>query len=120
MKTLFFPLQLESIKLEEGSLYVSPSDNGKLQVIKILKLDDYGAHIAMYENQYEHFPKYIDETTLTFGKYNTANKILSIGHLPLSYSALATYKLLFVQSGITGEEELEGYKMWQEASGGYF
>lgn len=120
MFTLFFPLQLDSIKLIEGGLYVSPLNGNQLQVVKILKLDDLGAHIALYENHFSEFPAYIDETTLTFGRYDENNPILSIGHLPISYNTLVSYKLLFVQHSKITEEELEGYKIWLDAQGGYF
>ncbi len=120
MKTLFFPLQLESIRLEEGALYVAPCATGKLQAIKVLKLDDYGAHIALYKNQFVDFPQSIDEQTLMLGRFDEDEAVLIIGHIPVSYPTLATYKLLFVQSSITREDQLEGYNMWFEAKGGYF
>lgn len=120
MNTLYFPLQLDSIKLIEGGIYISPLETGKLQAVKILKLDDFGAHISLYQNQYSEFPSHIDENTLRFGKYGEDDEIFSIEHLPLSYTALASYTLLFVQASTINEHELEGYKIWSEAEGGYF
>lgn len=118
--TLFFPLQLESIQLIEGGIYLSPNNTGLLQAIKILKLDEFGVHISIYSNQYLDFPKDIDEDTLTFGQFDANDETVSVGHLPISYQTFQSYTPLFVQTSTVKEQELDGYNIWLDANGGYF
>ena len=44
----------------------------------------------------------------------------SIGHLPLSYASFAAWQPNLICQSEVAEEELEGYRIGDEAKGGYF
>ena len=108
-------------KLSEGGLCYFPNDNGSYSVLKILKLDDQGVHVRVYSNQFSSPPSKIDESTLFMGGVDhKPNETLGMGHAPLSKKSFEGWKATFFQQSTVKEEELEGYKMWAEAKGGYF
>jgi hypothetical protein len=105
----------------EGGLYSTPNENGTFSVIKILKLDKNGVHVRMYSNQFPEHPGKIDETKLYMaGVDRKPNESLGMGHAPISREAFSTWGVRFIKVVPVEKDELEGYKMWEEASGGYF
>jgi hypothetical protein len=48
------------------------------------------------------------------------NETLGMGHAPISKRAFKDWKAVFFQQSAVNIDELEGYKMWLEAKGGYF
>jgi hypothetical protein len=40
--------------------------------------------------------------------------------MPLTHAAFSDWEPLALRREAIAEEELEGYRMWQEANGGYF
>ena len=108
-------------KLSEGGLYYTPTENGAYSVLKILKLDEQGVHVRLYSNQFSTPPNKVDESTLFMaGVDRKPNETLGMGHAPLSKKSFEGWKATFFQQSAVKEEELEGYKMWLEAKGGYF
>jgi hypothetical protein len=108
-------------KLSEGGLYYTPTENGAYTVLKILKLDEQGVHVRLYSNQFSTPPSKVDESTLFMaGVDHKPNETLGMGHAPLSKKSFEGWKAMFFQQSAVKEEELEGYKMWLEAKGGYF
>jgi hypothetical protein len=104
----------------EGGLYSTQNENGSYSVLKILKLDDNGVHVRLYSNQFSAPPKQIDESKLYMaGVDKKPNETLGMGHAPISKKSFAGWKAVFVQQSTVKDEELEGYKMWAEAKGGY-
>ena len=95
----FIPLDLGAIELREGSLYVLPKEGHQLKVLKILKLDDHGAHIRMYSNLLDQFPDAINQTTLWMAGQKDIGAELGMGHLPISYQTLSAWGLRRVQHG---------------------
>jgi hypothetical protein len=45
---------------------------------------------------------------------------LGMGHVPLSKKTFLAWNARFFQQSTVTEAELEGYKIWLEAQGGYF
>jgi hypothetical protein len=108
-------------RLSEGGLCYFPNENGTYSVLKILKLDDQGVHVRIYSNQFSSPPNKIDESTLfTAGIDRKPNETLGMGHLPLSKKSFEGWKAILFQQSTVKEDELDGYKMWDEAKGGYF
>jgi hypothetical protein len=108
-------------KLSEGSLYYFPNENGSYSVLKILKLDDQGVHVRIFSNQFSSPPSKVDESALFMaGVDHKPNETLGMGHTPLSKKSFEGWKTTFFQQSTVKEEELEGYRMWAEAKGGYF
>ncbi len=48
------------------------------------------------------------------------NERLGVGHTPISKKSFAAWHATFVQQSTVSEEELDGYKVWLDAKGGYF
>jgi hypothetical protein len=108
-------------KLVEGGLYYTQNDNGSYSIMKILKLDDGGVHVRLYSNQFPTPPTKVDESTLYLvGVDRKPNETLGMGHAPISKRSFAGWKAVFLQQSAVKDDELEGYKMWLEAKGGYF
>jgi hypothetical protein len=107
--------------LVEGGFYYTRNDNGSYSVMKILKLDDGGVHVRLYSNQFPSPPSQVDESTLYMaGVDRKPNETLGMGHAPVSKKSFAGWKAIFFQQSAVKDDELEGYKMWLEAKGGYF
>lgn len=108
-------------RLVEGGLYYTPGESGGYSVLKILKLDDGGVHVRLYSNHFSEPPVKIDESTLYMaGMKRKPGESMGMGHAPISKKSFAGWHALFVQQSTVKEEELEGYKMWLDAKGGYF
>lgn len=106
----------------EGGLYASPRENKQgYNIIKILKIDNNGYHIRIYSNIFVNIPPDIDVSKLYMaGMERKEGEDLGMGHLPLSKANFENYQLIFIKKVAVLEDELDGYKMWAEANGGYF
>lgn len=106
----------------EGGLYYTRNDNGSYSVLKILKVDDVGLHIRVYSNQFAEPPSEVDESALYMvGVNRKPDERIGMGHLPfLKRSFEDGWRATFFQQSTVSEDELDGYRMWLEANGGYF
>lgn len=105
----------------EGGLYLTPHEQEGYTVLKVLKIDNDGVHIRTFSNLFHDIPKVIDESTLFMaGMGADEDTPMGMGHTPISHSSFITWGLHFVQQSAVSEDDLEGYKMWAEANGGYF
>lgn len=108
-------------RLVEGGIYSTRNENGSYSVLKILKLDPQGVHVRLYSNQFADHPSKLDEAKLYMaGIDRKPGESLGMGHLPISRRSFATWGIRFVKIAPVKQDELEGYEMWREASGGYF
>jgi hypothetical protein len=105
----------------EGGIYSTPASDGGFSILKILKIDENGCHIRVYSNNFSIRPSSIDENQLYMAGINRKPKeTLGMGHLPLSKSSFTGWGVVFIKKSTVSSEELEGYRMWLEAKGGYF
>jgi len=105
----------------EGGLYCTQNEDGSYSVLKILKMDDVGFHVRLYSNQFAQRPRQIDESRLYMAGMNRKpGERLGMGHTPVSKKAFLNGNATLIQKSTVRDEELEGYKMWLEATGGYF
>ena len=108
-------------QLVEGGLYHARNENGSYSVMKVLKIDEQGVHVRLYSNQFPTPPTKLEESSLyVAGMDRKPNETLGMGHAPLSKKSFEGWKVTFFQQPAVKDEELEGYKMWLEAKGGYF
>ena len=113
----------EPIKLVEGGLYANPREDGiGYTVVKILKIDDNGYHVKRYSNVFKEIPQKIDVDSLYIIGLDDIKEgeELGIGHLPIGKNNFESWKLTYIEKVEVKEDELEGYKMWREAKGGYW
>lgn len=108
----------EALQLTPGSLHVL-RENRAYHVAKILATDDHGVHIRIYSNRWQAPPRSIEPSSLVLGAEN-AEQDPGMGHLPFTKRAFLTQGPVFLQEGTVTEEELDGFRMWEEAKGGYF
>ncbi len=108
-------------KTVEGGLYYFKDKNGAYVILKILKIDEKGVHVRQYSNQFEKPPKKVDEALLYMAGFNRKpNEALGMGHIPLAKQSFEKWQIVYIQQSTVKDEELEGYKIWQENNGGYF
>lgn len=106
-----------SYKCEVGGLY-SVWTGGAFRAVKLLSVDDRGIHLRIYANTFPERPEKIDPASLTMESGPGGPS--SVGHVPMIRAAfLAMGPGLMATAGVT-DDELEGYKIWEEARGGYF
>ncbi len=89
--------------------------------MKVLATDAGGVHARLYVQRFPVRPSAADLGELTTAPFGTdhANPF-SIGHLPLSYASFSGWEPQALIRCTVEPDELEGYEMWREASGGYF
>jgi hypothetical protein len=126
--------------IEPGAYYAIRYDEESYKVLKVLAVDEaeekpYGVHIRLYGRRFEQSPTMVGDPkeldvvakaqpgqSMTVGHalaaLNPAE--MTMGHLPYTYEAFLRMEAQFIQSGTVAEEELEGYQVWKENSGGYW
>ena len=105
----------------EGGLYSTRNEDGTFAIVKILKLEDEGVHIRAYSNQFDSEPEAIDETTLYLaGMDHGPDEQLGMGHLPLLKASFGSWAPRYIKTVPVEDAELEGYRMWKDAGGGFF
>ena len=105
----------------EGGLYSVAHENGKYIVVKILKLDPGGVHVRSYSNLFDHRPRDVDESKLYMASIDhKSTEALGMGHLPLAKESFRRWDAQLIKVARVRDEELEGYRMWLDAKGGYF
>lgn len=102
-----------------GAIYSVDDGEGDYRVAKVLAADAGGVHIRLFKNRYANRPNFVDPITLNLGSIHDPDGF-GMGHIPLSYSAFNAWLPQFLSASSLDEEELEGYRYWQEAEGGYF
>lgn len=106
---------------KEGGLYSVEGEKGGYSIVKILKLDIVGVHIRTYSNRFPQRPTDVDVSKLYMaGIDRKPDEELGMGHLPLSRESFSGWKPELIKVVPVVPDELEGYKMWEEAKGGYF
>lgn len=107
-----------SFNFEEGGIY-SIWKSGSFGAAKLLRRDDKGVHVRVYANTWQERPTEIETGTLGM-ETSGEGMPKAFGHMPLATHAfLAMGPKLSARSEVK-EDELDGYKLWQENQGGYF
>jgi hypothetical protein len=90
-------------------------------VLKILKIDAGGMHVRTYSNVFEQRPRDVDESTLYMaGIDHKPSEAMGMGHLAIAKASFRNWRAELIKVVPVREDELEGYKMWLDAKGGYF
>lgn len=107
-------------RVAEGALYSVLAEDG-YSIVKVLKTNDRGVHLRLFSNALAERPTAVDETTLYLrGIDRQPGEKLGMGHVPVSWGSFAGWGAMYVQDSPVREEELEGYRVWSDAEGGYF
>jgi hypothetical protein len=108
---------LESFELREGGFYTLWT-SGAFRAVRILKTDDVGVHFRLYSGGWPERPLSLHPDQLDI----TDEEPRGIGHLPYtrrSFLAMGPKLASDDQPPVT-EDDLEGYRIWEEDKGGYF
>jgi hypothetical protein len=110
------------LPLTAGDLLSIPEEDGRFSVAKILAVDERGVHVRLYVQRFEQLPLRVDPAHLSTAPFGPGHENpFSIGHMPLSHATFATWQPELIARGTAVvDEELEGYRMWLDAKGGYF
>ncbi len=108
---------MKNTELKVGGIYSINDGEGRFGIAKILALDEDAVHIRLYKNKFPSRPQTIDLNTLSLGTINDKD-VIGIGHLPLSREGFINWQPVFIAEAPVTKEELEGYEMWKDASGG--
>ena len=79
------------------------------------------AHARLYVQRFDRRPAAGELGVMSVAPFGAGqDNPMSIGHMPLTHEAFAGWQPVVLTHEAVVDEELEGYRMWQEANGGYF
>jgi len=102
-----------------GSLYSVDDGEGWFRVAKVLVVENEGVHIRFYKNKFKARPDSIEFSSPSLGTVHDADGF-GMGHLPLTHRAFRAWKPVLLAENTIAENELEGYRAWKDAKGGFF
>jgi len=106
---------------QPGDLWSVKTDDGRYGVMKVLATDEGGVHVRLYSQRFDQRPASVNPSELALAPVGQGDATpFSIGHMPLSHHSFRGWEPELMSHGTVSEEELDGYRMWQEARGGYF
>jgi hypothetical protein len=100
--------------IQVGGLYATQDNDGSWRVSKVLAVDEFAVHLRIYANKFPEQPKDVDPAELTLGGLN-APAGFGVGHCPLAKKGFFNDNPVLIKVVPVKEEELEGYRMYQEA-----
>jgi hypothetical protein len=111
---------VEQLELKPGDLYsvLTGDARGGYQVAKLLAVDDQAVHIRLYAERFEERPAAIGSDSLSLGTIHGGD--FGMGHLPIAHGVFLSWEPVLVSREPLTEEELEGYRIWQDERGGVF
>lgn len=92
------------------------SGKGDLRVAKVLAVDRSAVHVRVYKERFSEVPRLVNMASLSIGTIHDTEH--GMGHFPLARATFATWQPVRIQHEPVLEDELEGYRMWEDASGG--
>ena len=106
---------------QAGQLVSVLCEDGRFAVMKLLATDRHGVHVRLYAQRFDSRPSGLDPSTLSIGAFAPGSDVpFSIGHMPLRTASFARWQPEPIAEEPVSEAELEGFRSWQEARGGYF
>ena len=99
-----------------GDLYSVETGDGTFSVVKVLAAGDDLVHLRLYKNRFAARPQQVDPAELSLGSIQDPDGF-GIGHLPIPLSEFDAWGPRFLTNEPVTEEELEGYRFWQEQVG---
>jgi hypothetical protein len=99
-----------------GGLYSVDNGDGSFGIAKVLAIDPGVISVRMYKQSYAKRPQKVEPASLSLGSVDDPDGF-GIGHMPLDEETFASWKPALLVVVSVEEVELDGYRMWQEASG---
>ena len=105
--------------LVAGGIYSIAEGGGRFGIVKLLAQDEGLCHVRMYKQKFASRPERVDPSELSLGTIHDKDGF-GMGHLPLRYEVFRAWQPVLILTTPVTSEELEGYRVWKEASGGAF
>ena len=105
--------QNDAIDLSAGAIMSVEDGENKYGVVKILAADDSLVHLRMYGGVHDSRPQTIGDKDQGLGSVNDPEN-MGIGHLPIAREEFLSWKPVLIMQEKVREEELEGYRIWQD------
>ena len=118
---------LDDPHLTAGARYSVPgSDKGAFEVCKVLLIDEFGVHLRLYGNSFSRrpatvAPEFLDTSPFfSLAPEDAGHEWpLSVGHLPLMARTFLGMHPVYIAETEVEDDELDDYREWKEAGGGY-
>lgn len=114
-----FRLARNAQKLRVGGLYSVLAGPREFGVVKVLAFDKTGVHVRLYKNRFNSRPTRKNLPELRLGRIDE-DGLPGIGHLPIAKKIFYRWQPLFILQQEVMDDELEGYRVWEEAAGKYW
>jgi hypothetical protein len=102
-----------------GGLYSVEDGGGRYAIAKVLLVERDGVHVRLYKNKFPTRPAQVDFSSLSLGTVHDKDGF-GMGHIPITHNQFRHWRPVFVGESAVVEEELDGYRMWKDAKGGFF
>jgi hypothetical protein len=103
--------------LRAGDVCSIPGEGGTHKIVKVLAVDRRAVHIRVYKNRFPRRPFRVNTAALELGSIHDSDGF-GFGHLPLSRAMFGGWSPARIQREQVDEQELDGYRAWQELNGG--
>jgi hypothetical protein len=103
--------------LAAGDVCSIKSGAGRFKLAKVLAVDPGVIHVRVFKETFADRPRRASTTGLTLGTIHDPDGF-GMGHLPLSTAGFGAWLPIRNGNEPVHEDELEGYRMWQDAGGG--
>ncbi len=97
---------------------VSVKEGARYAIAKLLHVQIRGVHVRLYSDRFDIPPDTLNPWSLRLDRYDAPN--FSYGHTPMSRPTFAQTEPAYQRLAMCSVEELDGYRMWKEARGGFF
>ncbi len=112
-----------SVNWVSGGLYACFKDD-VYTCFKVLAVDERGVHVKVFPAEFKQLPSASECRRLAALPSNAHSMCPEhkplIGHAPVLRSSLDQMDIRLIAASSVGDDELEGYRVWEEAQGGYF
>lgn len=102
-----------------GGYYSIEIRDKEYRLIKILSVNEYGLHIALYKGRFTVRPKLIIVDELSYGS-PLDDQDYGMAHLPFTRELFEACDPVFIETGMVCTNELEGYRTWVKQKGSYW
>jgi hypothetical protein len=102
-----------------GALYSVEDGEGRYTIAKVLVVERGGVHVRLYKKKFANRPARVDFNSLSLGTVHDKDGF-GMGHLPITHNQFRAWRPVFISESAVAEDELEGYREWQSAKGGFF
>src|ERR1043166_3382854 len=92
-----------------GALYSVEGGGGRYLIAKVLAVERGGIHVRLYKNRFDSRPTKVEFKSLS----------IVMEHLPITHKQFREWHPVYISDSPVTENELEGYRRWQDAGGGF-